>query len=82
MIEGSVIRNHQSEDAGAIPRDSQHDQDFGQKTWESIENTKELDKAVDAVLNGELERAEIEVKWADRWHKVLLYDNGIELQHD
>ncbi|PNS17260.1 hypothetical protein CAC42_6943 [Sphaceloma murrayae] len=77
MMEGSVARGHQA--AGDIePIPAGTSEELGLKTWESLENTHDLDKAVDAVMNGEMATAGIEVKWADRWHKVWVTPDYVD----
>ncbi|KAF4548634.1 Histidine kinase-, DNA gyrase B-, and HSP90-like ATPase-like protein 7 [Elsinoe fawcettii] len=81
MIEGSVIRTHLAHQAEGkqVPNSQQQ---IGLETWQSIADPSDLDKAVESVMRGEVERAEIELKWNDRWHKVWVIpdfadENGV-----
>jgi len=72
VIEGNNVQRFRASQKGQISETFSRDSDEDlAKAWAELDDPQVLENAIQTVMRGEVPKAEIEVKWFDRWHKVF-----------
>jgi len=72
MLEGSFIHNGQTVHSAVKLDESQ---DLSCLSWDHVSNRRAIDQAIEDVLEGRKESAEVESEIAGNWHRVISFDN-------